>query len=312
MVGGPHEDRQRPLAQAQALEHLDPVGLGQQGGLGLQLHAHADDLGAPTIGSGALQFGDHRRQDGPRVHDLVLVEVHHGQDRLVGQQEVGTQFGAVRRGEVAAVQRHALPQEVDGPTQGGHRGAQRRIALGRPTHLVELLLRRVQIGQGEFHLDDPQVLQRIRRAGHVGVGEGPQHEHDGVHLADPGQELVAQALPLGCPLDQPPDISELHAGWHDLARGAHLGQPVQTIIGHLGHADVRVRGGEGVRSGQRATPGQGVVQRRLARVGQANESEPLHLGPPGSVESPRPARRPATGGAGRIRLGPAAGGPTAV
>ena len=48
--------------------------------------------------------------------------------------------------------------------------------------------------------------------GDVVVGEGPQHEHDGVDLADAAQEPVAEPLALAGPLDQTADVDDLHRG----------------------------------------------------------------------------------------------------
>ena len=68
---------------------------------------------------------------------------------------------------------------------------------------------------------------------------------------------------------------------------AHLGQAVEAVVGHLGHADVGVLGGEGVGRGQRAAAGQGVVERGLAGVGEADEPEAFHR----AVTLPAPADR---------------------
>ena len=46
MVGGAHEAGQRALAEAERLEHLGPLVVVELRGLGLELHAHADHLGA--------------------------------------------------------------------------------------------------------------------------------------------------------------------------------------------------------------------------------------------------------------------------
>ena len=120
------------------------------------------------------------------------------------------------------------------------------------------------------------MFERVGGARDVVVGERPQHEHDGVDLADVGEEAVAQALALARPLDEPADVDDLHGGVDDVAALGHLGEAVETVVGHLGDADVRVLGGEGVRRGQRAAAGEGVVQRALPGIGQADETEAFH------------------------------------
>ncbi len=69
-----------------------------------------------------------------------------------------------------------------------------------------------------------EVLERVGRAGDVVVGEGPQHEHDGVDLADVAEELVAEALALAGALDQAADVDELHGGRHHVLALAHRGE----------------------------------------------------------------------------------------
>ena len=66
------------------------------------------------------------------------------------------------------------------------------------------------------------------------------------------------------------------AAWTTFFDLRHRGEPVETVVGHLGDADVRVLGGERVRRGERAAAGEGVVQRALARVGEADQAEAFH------------------------------------
>ena len=110
----------------------------------------------------------------------------------------------------------------------------------------------------------------------VVVDECPQYEHDGVHLTDACQELVAQSLAGRRPFDEAPDVGELDASGDHLGGPAHLGQAIQAAIGHLGHPDVRVGRGKRVRGSKCPTAGQGVVQRRLARIRQSYETKSLH------------------------------------
>ena len=106
---------------------------------------------------------------------------------------------------------------------------------------------------------------------HVGVGEATEDVGDGRHLADVGQELVAQALPFVGPLDEPGDVHELHVGGHHGRNPLPLGEgPLQgvkplVLQGH--HPHVLVYGGEGVVGGEGVRPGEGVEEGGLAHVG---------------------------------------------
>ncbi len=138
--------------------------------------------------------------------------------------------------EVAAVDRRALTEDGEGGVEGGHLAGQALVALHRLAPLVDLGLDRVEVGEGQLDLQDPEVLEGVGRPGHVGIVEGPQDVDDGVDLTDPGEELVAQALALAGALDQAPDVDELHGGGDHVLGGAHLGQGVETVVGDLGHA----------------------------------------------------------------------------
>ena len=58
-------------------------------------------------------------------------------------------------------------------------------------------------------------------------------------------------------------------------------QPVEPVVGDLGDADVRVLRRERVRRGEGAAAREGVVQRGLAGVGEADQPEAFHERPPG-------------------------------
>ena len=79
-----------------------------------------------------------------------------------------------------------------------------------------------------------------------------------------------------CALDQSTDVDDLHRGVDELLRLAHRRQAIDPLVGHLGDADVGVLGGERVRRSERAATGEGVVQRALARVGEADQAEAFH------------------------------------
>jgi hypothetical protein len=208
---------------------------------------------------------------------LILAQVHHRQHRTVGEQEVGPQEGPLRGVEAAAVEGCACGKRRLSGIEGGDLVGQRPVGPGCLAALGDLVLHRFEVGQGELQLEDPKVLERIVRARYLRVGEGPQEVDDGVHLADVGQEAVAEPLALAGTFDQPADVDELHARRHHVAAGRHGGEGVQAPVEHLGHAHVGVAGREGVGRGQRTAPRERVVERRLARIGEANEPEPFHV-----------------------------------
>ncbi len=263
------EAGQRPLTQAEALEHLATLVTRQQRRLGLELDAHANHVGA-------VQFRDHGFQDRVRILDLLLVEVDDGHDRLVREQEERCEQVAFGGAHATSVDGCALLQVGLCGLQGGNGGGQGAVALGGPALPVHLLLDRLEVGECQLDLEDPQVLQRIGRPRYVPVPERTQNEHDCVGLPDPGQEPVAQALSRSCTLDEATDVGELHAGRHHPGRGTHVGQQVEAAVGHLGNADVRIGRGEGVGGRQGTTTGQCVVEGGLARIGQPHESESFH------------------------------------
>ena len=84
VVGGVDEPGQRALAQARGASSISAPLVGVElGRLGLELHAHADDLGL------AAELGDDRGDDLVDAVEVVLAHVDHGQHRLVGEQELG-------------------------------------------------------------------------------------------------------------------------------------------------------------------------------------------------------------------------------
>ena len=182
---------------------------------------------------------------------------------------LGVEVAAVERGALG--QRRPRPRRAPPPRRPGDLSA--LAALRRLVTWFSTVSRSARVSSSST---TRRCSSGSVGPGHVGVGERPQHVDDGVDLADVGQEAVAQALALAGPLDQPADVDELHAGGHHVAAGGHRGQRVEPVVGHLGHAHVGVAGGEGVGRGERAAAGEGVVQRRLAGVGEADEPEPFH------------------------------------
>jgi len=138
------------------------------------------------------------------------------------------------------------------------------------------LLHLGQIGQAELQVDHLGIAGRPHRAAHVDhvvVFKTTHHVHDRVDLADVGQKLVAQALPLAGAFHQAGDIDKLHLGGDDLLAAAHVGEQLQAGIWHRHDARIgldraeRIVGGFGLGVGH-----QGVEQGRLAHIGQTDDS----------------------------------------
>ena len=107
----------------------------------------------------------------------------------------------------------------------------------------------------------------------VGVGEDPDHLADRVALADVGEELVAQPLPLRSPLHDARDIDERHRGRQDPGGAEDPRENVEPPVRYADDAHVGLDRGEGVVGREHVVLGQGVEQRGLADVGQADDAD---------------------------------------
>src|SRR5437667_3371041 len=146
--------------------------------------------------------------------------------------------------------------------------------------LLEPSLHHGEVRQRELARDDVMVAHRVHgphHVHHVRVLEAADHVDDGVHLADMGEELVAQALALRGALHEPGDVHELDDRGDFLLRLDELEQPVEARVGHLNDADVGLDGAKGIvlRRG-RLGGGERVEQRGLADVGEADDAETKH------------------------------------
>ena len=92
-------------------------------------------------------------------------------------------------------------------------------AAGALLQRGQALFQALEVGQHQFGLHGLGVADRVDVAFHVGhvvILEAAQHMDDGVHLANVGEELVAQALALGGAAHQAGDVDEFQAGGDDL------------------------------------------------------------------------------------------------
>ena len=147
----------------------------------------------------------------------------------------------------------------------------------------------LDVGEHQLRLHRVDVGARVDAA--LGVGDalvevGADDVTDGVGLADPGQEPVAEPLALGGAAHEPRDVVELDRLRDDRARAHDLGHRAEPLVGDLDDRDVGVDGRERVHGGLRRGAGERVEQRRLAGVRKADDAD-FHGPPPaGAVTAP--------------------------
>ena len=78
----------------------------------------------------------------------------------------------------------------------------------------------------------------------VVVDKAAHDMHNGVHLADIGEELISQALALAGAAHQPGDVHKFNGCGRVFFRMVHLRELVQPLVGDRHHADIRLNGAE--------------------------------------------------------------------
>jgi putative MATE family efflux protein len=273
-VGGARHAVQAGLFESQALQKGRTIRSVEPGDLGLGGRANGDQLGA-FLG----RVGAQGRHGGVAVEggQLLLGHVGHVEDLLVGEQKQLAQKLVFLVGKTLRAHRHALGQAL----LDLHTGLKARLlVLGRAAlhgglGAIDALLDGFQILEAQLGVDGQDVRHRIDAAidvDDVVVLEAAHHVRDGVGLADVGEKLVAQPFALGSPTHQAGDIDEIDRGRHDRFRMVELDQGVEAWIRHLHHADVRLDGAERIVGDGRSGRRQRIKKRRLAHVGQADDS----------------------------------------
>ena len=108
--------------------------------------------------------------------------------------------------------------------------------------------------------------------GHVGIIEAADHVDNGVGGADVGEELIAQALPLGGPPHKACNVHKFNHRRGEFLRLVHIPEPFQPLIRDGNHAHIGVDGAEGVVICRNAGVGDGVKKGGLAHVGQTDNA----------------------------------------
>src|SRR5690606_13692719 len=106
---------------------------------------------------------------------------------------------------------------------------------------VDSFFKRFEILEQELGVNDLDVTGRVDASGHVNdvfVRKATHDVDDGVDLPDVREKLIAEALPFGCPRDEPGNVDELDRRRHDPGRVRELAEPFQSGIRHRNHPDV--------------------------------------------------------------------------
>ena len=200
--------------------------------------------------------------------------VEHG---LFGEQEQGLGIGLLLLAKGHGAGGQALVQRVGDLLEDLHLLAGLGVAgLGDLAGAVHALLHGLQVGVDQLEVDGLHVTHGIDGAVDVGdvfVLKAADDVHDGVHLADVGEEFVAQTLAARRAAHQARDVHKLDDGGGVLFGVVHLGQHVQTAVGHRHHAGVGLYRAKRVVRGLRARLGDRVEQRALADVRQSHNAK---------------------------------------
>ena len=138
------------------------------------------------------------------------------------------------------------------------------------------LFDRFKVGQHQFGVDDFDVAHRVHAArdmDDVRVLEAAHDVHDGVHLADVAQKLVAQALAVRRAFHQAGDVHEFNRRRDERVDFGDLGERFEPRVRDGDDAEVRLDGAERVILRRRLVrTGDGVKERGFPDVGQADDS----------------------------------------
>jgi len=145
------------------------------------------------------------------------------------------------------------------------------LGRGRDTLFQAFEVRQHQLSLDHFGVGDG--IDLVRDVLDIVVLEAAKDMHNRVNLANIAEELVAQPFALARAFHETGDVDERQLGRHDLGRLGDRGNLVEPFIGNCDLAHIRLDRAERIVGGLRGLRfGEGVEQRRLADVGQADDS----------------------------------------
>ena len=273
-IGGFDQFRQPAFRQTQVAQERCGLVVRQLGDFRLDPGGNDDHFGVfcRTV------FADLRHMNvGGVLAGFVFADIGGVHDRLQRQQVHVAQQGLLLFLQPLPADRHAVGQAVPDFFQQLHLGQNLLVAaFQQALRFVEALLHRFDVGQAQFRVDDLDIPHRIDVAldmGDIRVGEAAHDLQDGVHLADMGQKLVAQAFAGRGALDQAGDVDELHRRGRGLLRLEHLGQFSQPLVRHFHDPDIRLDRAERIVGGLRPGFGDRVEQGAFADIRQADDAD---------------------------------------
>ncbi len=160
-------------------------------------------------------------------------------------------------------------------------------AVGARRHLVPRPLEHLEIGEQQLGVDDLDVAPGIdpaRDMGDVLVAKAANDVRYGVDSPDGAEKTVAETFTFGGSLDQTGHVEKLDAGRDRLRFAEDAPDLGQARVGHRHDRVVGVDGAEGIVLHRRLCAREGVEDRRLAHVRQADDA----AGKTHRVELPRP------------------------
>jgi hypothetical protein len=137
-------------------------------------------------------------------------------------------------------------------------------------------LQAFEVGEHQLGLDRLGVGDGIDAAldmGDVAVLEAAQHVHDGIDLADIGEELVAEPFTLRGAAHEAGNVDEGDARRNELLRPGDVGELPHARVGDGDLAGVRLDGAEGiVRRLRRRRLRERIEEGRFADVRQTDDT----------------------------------------
>ena len=136
------------------------------------------------------------------------------------------------------------------------------------------------VSKDEFGIDNLDVAGGVYGAefmNNVVVFEAANDLHDGVDFTDGGEEFITESSSFGGSFDESGDVDEFDRSGDHLGRLGHLGELVQTRVGHSDHSDIGVNGAKRVVRGLGvASTREGIEEGGFSHVGHSYDSGLKH------------------------------------